>query len=204
MPITEVPTSPPSTPPEQQPRFRRPNRYDDYEFHELLNVIEELEGSRNWTSLHGLSTVCLRYFNVFGPGQHPESKYAALFPGLISALTAGRAPEVHWDGEQTRDFTYVGDVARANLLAARADSRVDGQVINIGAGRAKSVNEVLATISRVMDLWIEPVRMPKRQGDVRSTLADITRAKDLLGWEPQADWEEAVAATVGWFTTGKR
>jgi nucleoside-diphosphate-sugar epimerase len=111
---------------------------------------------------------------------------------------------VHWDGEQTRDFTYVGDVARANLLAAKADSRVDGQVINIGAGRAKSVNEVLATISTVMDLWIEPVRMPKRQGDVRSTLADISRAKELLGWEPEADWEEAVAATVGWFTAGKR
>jgi nucleoside-diphosphate-sugar epimerase len=159
---------------------------------------------RNWTGLHGLSTVCLRYFNVFGPGQHPESKYAALFPGLISALTAARAPEIHWDGEQTRDFTFVGDVARANLLAARADDRVDGQVVNIGAGRAKSVNEVLATISRIMDLWIEPVRMPKRQGDVRSTLADVTKAKELLGWEPQADWDEAVAATVGWFTTGAR
>src|SRR2546425_5338614 len=105
------------------------------------------------TQLKGLSTVALRYFNVFGPGQHPESKYAALFPGLISALTAGRAPEVHWDGEQTRDFTYVGDVARANLLAARADSRVDRQGINIGAGRAESGEEVLATVSKGMDLW---------------------------------------------------
>jgi len=75
---------------------------------------------------------------------------------------------------------------------------------NIGAGRAKSVNEVLATISTVMDLWIEPVRMPKRQGDVRSTLADISRAKELLSWEPQADWDDAVAATVGWFTSGAK
>jgi nucleoside-diphosphate-sugar epimerase len=159
---------------------------------------------RNWTHLHGLSTVSLRYFNVFGPGQHPESKYAALFPGLISALAAGKAPEVHWDGEQTRDFTYVEDVARANLAAARADTRVDGEVINIGAGRAKSVNETLAAICKVMDLWIEPVRTPKRQGDVRSTLADISKAKELLGWEPEADWEDAIAATVGWFTTGAK
>ena len=159
---------------------------------------------RLWTDLKGLSTVCLRYFNVFGPGQHPESKCAALFPGLISPLAAGRAPEIQWDGEQTRDFVYVGDVARANLLAAGADSRVDGQVINIGSGVAKSVNEVLATVSKAMDLWLEPVHTPKRQGDVRSTLADVARAKELLGWEAEAGWDEAVAATVGWFTTGAK
>jgi nucleoside-diphosphate-sugar epimerase len=157
---------------------------------------------RVWTHLKGLSTVSLRYFNVFGPGQHPESKYAAVFPGFISALAAGQPPEVHWDGEQSRDFTYVRDVARANMLAASADSRVDGQVINIGAGRAKTVNEVLATVSKVIGTWIEPVRTPKRQGDVRATLADITRARELLGWEPQADWDEAVAATVKWFLEG--
>ena len=111
---------------------------------------------------------------------------------------------MHWDGEQSRDFTFVQDVARANMLAAAADGRVDGQMINIGAGRAKTVNEVLATISNAMGVWIEPVRTPKRQGDVRATLADITRARDLLGWEPQADWDEAVAATVKWFTEGSK
>jgi UDP-N-acetylglucosamine 4-epimerase len=159
---------------------------------------------RLWTKLKGLSTVSLRYFNVFGPGQHPESKYAALFPGLISALAAGRAPEVHWDGEQSRDFTYVNDVARANMMAAAAGPQVDGEFINIGAGRAKTVNETLAAISEAMDLWIEPVRTPKRQGDVRSTLADISKAKQLMGWEPQADWTEAIAATVRWFTEGTK
>ena len=170
-------------------------------------AVSKLAGEyycRLWTQLKGLSTVTLRYFNVFGPGQHPVSKYAAVFPGLISALSAGRAPEVHWDGEQSRDFTFVQDVARANMLAAAADGRVDGQMINIGAGRAKTVNEVLATISNAMGVWIEPVRTPKRQGDVRATLADITRARDLLGWEPQADWDEAVAATVKWFTEGSK
>ncbi|HWD08477.1 MAG TPA: NAD-dependent epimerase/dehydratase family protein [Actinomycetota bacterium] len=159
---------------------------------------------RLWTRLHGLSTVSLRYFNVFGPGQHPESKYAALFPGLISALAAGRAPEVHWDGEQSRDFTFVDDVARANLLAASAGPQVDGQVFNIGAGRAKTVNETLTAVSQAMGVWIEPVRTPKRQGDVRSTLADISLARELLGWEPLAEWTGAVAATVKWFTEGTR
>ena len=111
---------------------------------------------------------------------------------------------MHWDGEQSRDFTFVSDVARANLMAGAAGPQVDGQVFNIGAGRAKTVNETLAAISEVLGVWIEPVRTPKRQGDVRSTLADISRARELLGWEPQAEWHDAVAATVRWFTEGTR
>lgn len=158
---------------------------------------------RVWTGLKGLSTVSLRYFNVFGPGQHPESKYSAVFPALISSLAAGRAPEIQWDGEQSRDFTFIGDVVQANLAAAAAtDPRVDGNVFNIGAGRPKSVNETLKTISEAMGVWIEPVRTPKRAGDIRSSLADCSRARELLGWEAQADWTEAVAATVRWFTEG--
>lgn len=156
---------------------------------------------RVWTQLKGLSTVSLRYFNVFGPGQHPESKYAAVFPAFISALAAERAPEVHWDGEQSRDFSYVGDVVRANIAAAETDGRVDGAVINIGGGRPKSVNEVLASVSQAIGRWIEPGRTPRRAGDVRRTHADISRARDLLGWEPQAEWEQAVADTVAWFVS---
>lgn len=152
-----------------------------------------------WTRVKGLSTVSLRYFNVFGPGQHPESKYAAAFPAFISALAEDGPPEVHWDGEQSRDFTFVQDVVRANLLAAQADERADGQVINVGAGRAKTVNEVLKSVSEAMERWIDPVRLPKRACDVRRTHADIARARDLLGWEPQADWTESVEATVRWF-----
>jgi nucleoside-diphosphate-sugar epimerase len=155
---------------------------------------------RVWTRLGGPSTVSLRYFNVFGPGQHAESKYAAVFPGFCSALVAGRPPEVHWDGEQTRDFTYIDDVVRANLLAAEADA--SGAVVNIAGGSPKSVNEVLQAVSREVGTWIEPVRTPKRSGDVRRTHADISRARDLLGWEPRADWRESVAATVRWFVGG--
>jgi len=165
-------------------------------------AVSKLAGEhycRVWTRIRGLSTVCLRYFNVFGPGQHPESRYSAVFPAFISALAAGRAPEVHWDGEQARDFTFVDDVAQANLLAADADGRVDGQVINIGAGRPVTVTDVLKSISGVMGCWIEPVHRPRRPGDVRWTHADTTRARALLGWEPRSTWQEAVEATVRWF-----
>jgi nucleoside-diphosphate-sugar epimerase len=154
---------------------------------------------RAWTALHGLSTVSLRYFNVFGPRQHPESRYALVFPAFISALVSGRAPELHWDGEQSRDFTYIDDVVRANLLAAETGPAVDGEIVNIGAGRAKTVNEVLRAVSEAVGTWIDPVRKPKRPGDVRHTLADITKARTLLGWEPRAEWDEAVRACVDWF-----
>src|SRR5918992_516821 len=103
---------------------------------------------RVWTRLRGLSTISLRYFNVFGPGQHAESKYAAVFPAFISSLAADETPIVHWDGEQSRDFTYIDDVVRANLLAAKASSQVDGAVINIGGGGGRSVSEVLRSVSR--------------------------------------------------------
>jgi nucleoside-diphosphate-sugar epimerase len=154
---------------------------------------------RVWSRLKGLSTVSLRYFNVFGPGQSLESKYAAVFPAFCSALAAGRPPEVHWDGEQSRDFTYIDDVVRANLRAAEADDRVDGAVINIAGGRPKTVNEVLRSVSETLGRWVEPTRTPRRAGDVRRTHADIARARELLGWTPQADWDEAVRNTVRWF-----
>jgi len=152
-----------------------------------------------WTRIKGLSTVSLRYFNVFGPGQRPDSKYAAVFPAFIAALTAKQPPEVHWDGEQSRDFTFVHDVVRANIMAASADKSADGQVVNIGGGGAKSINEVLAEISTAMGVWIEPNRSGKRAGDIRSTNADISRARELLGWKPEAEWSDAVKKTVNWF-----
>jgi UDP-glucose 4-epimerase len=159
---------------------------------------------RVWTRLKGLSTVSLRYFNVFGPGQHPESKYAAVFPAFVAALTEGRAPEIHWDGEQSRDFTYIDDVVRANILAAEADDRISGAVVNIGGGRSKSVNDVLAAISHALDgKWIDPVHRPKRVGDVRHTKSDISLARQLLNWRPEVSWESAVRQTVDWFVTRK-
>lgn len=154
---------------------------------------------RTWTKMTGLPTVSLRYFNVFGPRQRKESEYAAVFPAFIAALLAGDAPEVHWDGEQSRDFTYIDDVVEANLLAAKAGPEADGAVFNIGDGRAKTVNEVLRAVSDSVATWIDPVRTPRRAGDVRRTLADVRGAELLLGWKPQTDWATAVRNTVEWF-----
>ena len=163
-------------------------------------AVSKLAGEhycRTWSYLGLLSTVSLRYFNVYGPGQHPESKYAAVFPGFISALIDGRAPEVHWDGEQSRDFSYIKDVVAANLAAVDAEN-VDGEVFNIGGGGGKTVNEVLRSVSNALGIWIEPTQLPKRAGDVRHTKADISKAERLLGWKPQAQWDEAVRSTVEW------
>lgn len=154
---------------------------------------------RVWTRLHGLGTVSLRYFNVFGPGQNPESRYAAVFPAFVSALVRGEAPEVHWDGEQSRDFTFVEDVVQANLRAAGAGEEADGEAFNIGGGDPKTINEVLRAISDAVGRWIEPVRTPRRQGDIRSTHADVTKARSLLGWSAAVPWKEAVERTVAWF-----
>lgn len=102
------------------------------------------------------------------------------------------------------DFTYVDDVARANLLAADAGSEADGAVVNVGSGRPITVNEVLRSVERALGRSADPIREPQRRGDVRRTHADAERARTLLGWEPRADWEEAVAATVQWFVKGAR
>jgi nucleoside-diphosphate-sugar epimerase len=154
---------------------------------------------RTWTHLHGLSTVSLRYFNVFGPRQHRDSKYAAVFPAFVGALLDGVSPEIHWDGEQSRDFTFIADIVAANLLAASAGPEADGAVLNIGAGREKTVNDVFNSVAQVIGTTIPPTYAPKRSGDVRATLADIDRARALIGWRPKTDWDDAVRATVEWF-----
>lgn len=154
---------------------------------------------RVWSRLGRVPTTSLRYFNVFGPGQHPESKYSAVFPAFIAALKAGRAPTIYGDGEQSRDFTFIDDVVDANLKAAEAGA-ADGAVLNVASGNPKSVNEVLKTIADELGVWVEPNFEDPRVGDIRNSHADITRARDTLSWEPQVDWTEAVKTTVRWFT----
>lgn len=155
---------------------------------------------RVWARLGRVPTTTLRYFNVFGPGQHPESKYSAVFPAFIDALRGGRAPTIYGDGEQSRDFTFIDDVVAANLLAAETED-ANGLVMNVASGRPKSVNSVLKTIADELGTWVDPVHEEPRVGDIRNSYADISLARSTLSWEPATDWEDAVRSTVGWFSS---
>jgi nucleoside-diphosphate-sugar epimerase len=150
-------------------------------------------------SLFGLETVALRYFNIFGPRQNPKSDYAAVIPSFVSAAVAGNPPVIYGDGEQTRDFTYVENVVQANLAAADAPS-APGHVINIGAGERTSLNELWSGIKKLVGVDFKARYAGRRAGDVRDSLADLTRAKELLGYEPGVDLREGLRRTIQSFT----
>jgi nucleoside-diphosphate-sugar epimerase len=155
---------------------------------------------RAWWLSFGVPTVSLRYFNVYGPGQDPANEYAAVVPKFVMACLDGTRPEVHGDGDQSRDFTYIGDVVEANLLAALAPEGARGRVLNIGGGREPtSVNGILEIAADLTGTNPEPVHTPPRQGDVRRTEADISLARRLIGYEPSVDIEEGLRRTVAWF-----
>lgn len=153
---------------------------------------------RMFFSLFGLETVCLRYFNVFGPKQDPNSEYAAVIPKFITALLDGRPPVIYGDGLQTRDFIFIGDVVRANLLACSGTAAAGG-VFNIACDRGISLLELLDEIKAVSANNIDPVFAPACVGDVRHSRADISLARQRLGFEPAFTFREAVEKTVGWF-----
>jgi UDP-glucose 4-epimerase len=150
---------------------------------------------RLYHELYGLETVALRYFNVFGPRQDPKSEYAAVVPRFATACLRGEAARINGDGEQTRDFTFVTDTARANLLAAESP-RAPGAVINIAGGRRISLNELLAALQEITDTKVAPIHGPARVGDVKHSLADLERARDLLGFEPKVTLAEGLRRTV--------
>lgn len=152
--------------------------------------------------LYGLEVVCLRYFNVFGPRQDPTSLYAAAIPIFTDALLSDRRPIVYGDGEQTRDFVYVGDVARANLLACHSTS-APGRVFNIGGGARVSVNRLLHILGSVTKKDPHPVYSPERPGDIRHSGGDITLARSVLGFEPRVTLEEGMGLMFEWFVDRK-
>lgn len=153
---------------------------------------------RLYNELYGLETVSLRYFNIFGPRQDPDSDYAAVIPLFVTAALAGRPPVIYGDGEQTRDFTYVENAVQANLLAAESD-RASGSVINIAAGKRTSLNELWQSIRDIVDTDVEPRYAAPREGDVRDSVADLTLASDLLGYDPGIDLDEGLARTIASF-----
>lgn len=151
-----------------------------------------------FTKCYGLECTGLRYFNVFGPRQRPDSAYAAVIPKFIEAVLTGTPPRINGDGSQTRDFTYIENVVGANLLAAEAPE-APGQIMNLGNGGRTSLLELLELIGKVTGKPVNPEFGPVRAGDVRDSQADIDRAVSILGYRPTVDLEEGLRRTVAWF-----
>jgi UDP-glucose 4-epimerase len=155
-----------------------------------------------WTKLYGVETVGLRYFNVYGPRQDPRSEYAAVIPRFIVWGLKGTSLEVHGDGEQSRDFTYIDNVVDANLAAATAP-KAPGEAFNVGCGSRISLNDIITMLEKILGRSLTRKHTPSRAGDVRHTLADISKAKRLLGLEPRVDFEEGFRRTVDYFRGSK-
>jgi UDP-glucose 4-epimerase len=149
-------------------------------------------------TVYGLETVALRYFNVFGPRQDPNSEYAAVIPKFITALLAGRRPVIYGDGEQTRDFTYVANVVRGNLLALEAKGAA-GRAFNVATGGAVSLNQLARSLADLVEQAVLPEYAAPRPGDIRHSSADITRAGEVLGFEPIVDFREGLRLTLDWY-----
>jgi UDP-glucose 4-epimerase len=157
--------------------------------------------SRVFNELYGLETVCMRYFNVYGPRQRPDSQYAAVIPLFIRALRDGTPAEVHGDGKQTRDFTYIDDVVAANLRAATAPAEAcAGKAYNIAGGREYSLLDMLGILEGILGVTGERSHTEPRPGDVRHTRADISAAERDLGHAPVVGFESGLARTVEWFS----
>lgn len=152
---------------------------------------------RLFTDLYGLETVSLRYFNVFGPRQDPESQYAAVIPKFIKCMLKGERPVIYGDGLQSRDFTYVENNVEANILACSAPRAV-GEVMNIACGDRFSLLDLVDIINRILGTSIEPVFEPARPGDVKHSQADISKARELIGFEPKVGFVEGLERLVGW------
>lgn len=154
--------------------------------------------TRVFAHVHGLETVVLRYFNVFGPRQEPGSQYSAAIPIFITMALEGRSPTINGDGEQTRDFTYVENVVEANLLSAgAASSRVSGRVFNVGAGERTSLTVLWNMIQEVVGSVVEAKHGPARPGDVRDSLADLTKIREAMGFEVKVGLREGLEKTTG-------
>ena len=155
---------------------------------------------RLFYDLYGLETVSVRYFNVFGPRQNPASAYSGVISLFARCLVEERAPTIHGDGEQTRDFTYVRNVVDGTLRACVAPGAA-GQVCNVSCGERTSLNTVFQTMRAITESHVEPEYTEPRVGDVRDSQADITRARELLGYEPAVFLEEGLEATIAWCRT---
>ena len=149
------------------------------------------------SDLYDINTVALRYFNIFGPRQDPNGDYAAVIPKFISLMIDGERPVIYGDGEQSRDFTFVDDAVQANILAAESD--VTGEAFNVGCGGHVTINELVDTLNDVLDTDIDPVYDDPRPGDVRHSHADISKAEEFLGYDPNVGFADGLEATIPYY-----
>ena len=156
------------------------------------------EYCRLFFQLYGLETISLRYFNIFGPKQDPNSLYSAVIPRFIDALVSNRPPVIYGDGEQSRDFTYIANVIQANLLAMNA-RKTSGEVVNIACGKRVSLNQLLRILQDIIGSHISPLYEEPRKGEPRHSLADINRGKTILNYDPKVGIEEGLRKTVDFF-----
>lgn len=153
---------------------------------------------RAFTNVYGLETVTVRYFNVFGPRQDPNSAYAAVIPKFITAMLDDAPPTVEGDGLQTRDFTYIDNVVHGNLLACHTEG-VAGEVFNIACGGQINLLDMIAILNQILGKNIQPIFTDPRPGDVRHSRASIDKARRMLGYEPIVSFEEGLARTLAWY-----
>ncbi len=156
------------------------------------------EYCRLFHTLYGLETVCLRYFNVFGPRQDPHSDYAAVIPRFCTRMLAGKQPVVYGDGEQSRDFTYVANVVEANWIAAN-HPRAVGEAFNIGCGGRTSLNQLIDMLNGILGARLQPLYEPPRKGDVKHSAADAGKAAKIIGFTPSVSLEEGLRRVLDWY-----
>jgi UDP-glucose 4-epimerase len=151
-----------------------------------------------FTATYGLETVAIRYFNVFGPRQDPNGEYSAVIPKFVVAILHGERPTIFGDGTQSRDFTYIDNVIAGNLAAATAPKAV-GQVINVACGEQFSLLQLIDSINRVLGTEVDPIFAERRPGDIKSSLADISLAQELLGYKPVVNFEEGLRRSIKYY-----
>jgi len=169
-------------------------------------AIQKLAGeqyARVFHALYGVPTVCLRYFNIFGPRQDPKSEYAAVIPKFIAAISRGEAPTIYGDGRQTRDFCFIANAVEANLLACRAPEAALGRAYNVACGRRVSLLDLVSLLNGLLGKSVVPRHTEPRAGDVRDSLADISAAGKMLGYEVRVHLEEGLRLTVEAAAGGK-
>lgn len=154
--------------------------------------------AKMYSELYGLETVCLRYFNVYGPGQNPNSEYAAVIPKFISRMLRGERPIIFGDGTQSRDFICVDDVVEANLKAANIPG-ISGWTINIGSGKEYCLNDLVNMLNRILGINLAPIYGPTREGDIMRSLSGMEVAQKALGFAPKVLLEEGLKKTVAWY-----